>query len=58
MASNKMTVARHFNSNEIGIDKTNITAKAAYVHNPYVSVRGVTAVDADQPINFPPSVVQ
>jgi len=58
MASNKMTVARNFSGNDFGIDKTNITAKAAYVHNPFVSVRGVTAVDADQPINFPPVAVQ
>jgi hypothetical protein len=42
---NRMMMQRCFASN-FGIDKKNIPEVA--------SVRGVTSVDADQPINFPP----
>jgi hypothetical protein len=58
MGSNNMSIARHFSANQFGMDKGGITAKSAYVQNPNSSVRGVTAVDADQPINFPPVALQ
>ena len=55
MGSNKMMMARCFASpSQFGIDK----ATKAYVQDPSASVRGVTSVDADQPINFPPVMAQ
>ena len=52
-STNRVMMQRYFSS-QFGVDKANMPTKQAYVQDPSTSVRGVTSVDADQPINFPP----
>jgi hypothetical protein len=50
--SNRVMMQRCFSS-QFGVDKNNIPA-GKHDNVSVKSVRGVTSVDADQPINFPP----